>query len=100
MSGPTEQSALAATTTFSKDERLRRQIEDAAGSVSANIAEGFGQGTDRAFANHLLIARGSANEVRAHLHVTAARSYLLEETRAALDRELEEITRIGLSTLD
>jgi four helix bundle protein len=87
-------SALAATGKFSQDERLRRQVEDAASSVAANIAEGFGQGTDRAFASYLFIARGSANEVRAHLHAAAARGWVLEEARATLDRELEDITRM------
>jgi four helix bundle protein len=87
-------SALTATGRFSRDEPLRHQVDGAVGSLAANIAEGFGQGTDRAFANYLFIARGSANEVRTHLRVAAARGYLQEDTRAAVDRELEEIARM------
>jgi len=35
---------------FQRDRRLREQLEDAVDSVIANIAEGFTQPTDKAFA--------------------------------------------------
>jgi four helix bundle protein len=39
------------------DVALARQLGSAAASVLANIAEGFAQRSDRAFANYLFIAR-------------------------------------------
>ncbi len=41
---------------------ISRQIIRSSGSVSANIAEGFGRKTKGEFKNHLGIARGSAYE--------------------------------------
>jgi four helix bundle protein len=87
-------SAITRSGNLARDERLRRQTEGAAESVLANIAEGYGQASDKAFASYLFISRGSANELRAHLRVAVARGYLLEGARAEIDRELEEIARM------
>ena len=46
---------------------LRVQLASASAAVAANIAEGFGQQSDRQFARYLYISRGSSHEVRAHL---------------------------------
>jgi four helix bundle protein len=49
------------------DERWRvivRQLVRSAGSISANIEEGYGRGTSREFAHRLKIARGEAQESR------------------------------------
>ncbi|HJR58908.1 MAG TPA: four helix bundle protein [Vicinamibacterales bacterium] len=50
-----------------KDWNLRRQLADATASIAANIEEGFEQGTDRAFARYVTIAKGSLGEVIGHL---------------------------------
>ena len=49
------------------DERWRvivRQLTRSAGSISANIEEGYGRGTSQEFAHRLKIARGEAWEGR------------------------------------
>ena len=46
---------------------LRTQIERASISVVSNIAEGAALGSDKQFRKHLIIARGSAQEVYAQL---------------------------------
>ena len=49
---------------FSKDHVLSRQIQDAAGAIMHNIAEGFDAGYDNEFIRFLRIARRSATEVQ------------------------------------
>ncbi|MEL6445389.1 MAG: four helix bundle protein [Bacteroidota bacterium] len=71
----------AATNTgaFQRDFSLRDQIRRAAISVPSNIAEGFERGSDRDFARFLLIAKGSAGEVRAQLYCALDLGYLSNE---------------------
>ena len=67
-------------------------MDDAADSLVSNIAEGFGQGTDRAFARYLYIARGSANEIASHLAVAEVRGLV---AHAAATPLIEEARQIG-----
>ena len=53
---------------FTRAPRIRGQLLRAVDSVPANIAEGA-RGTRAQFANHLRIARSSADEVGVHLRV-------------------------------
>ena len=64
-------------------------------AVSANIAEGFGQQTDRQFVRYLFIARGSAQEARAHLAVARGRQYVTEAEATDLSAKYEEIARMA-----
>src|SRR4029077_3312826 len=48
---------------------LRYQIAKAANSVAANIAEGFGRGTDNERRNKLRMSRGELEETQSHLKV-------------------------------
>jgi four helix bundle protein len=67
--------ALSATAPASGDLRFRDQLRDAAGSVTRNIAEGFGRFGHREFARFLMIARGSLFELTDHMHDGIARGY-------------------------
>ncbi len=69
---------------FARDFRLRRQIEDAAASVMANIAEGFDAGSDAEFIRFLGYARRSASEVQSHLYIALDRDYVAEENFDAI----------------
>ncbi len=51
---------------------LAAQMRRAAISVSSNIAEGAGRGSDADFARFLGIARGSNDEIAAQLHICQA----------------------------
>lgn len=53
---------------FAHDFRLRDQINDAAGSIMHNIAEGFDSGTSLEFIQFLKISRRSASEVQSELY--------------------------------
>ena len=69
---------------FARDFPLRRQIEDAAASVMANIAEGFDAGSDAEFIRFLGYARRSASEVQSHLYIGLDRDYVTEEEFEAI----------------
>ena len=61
---------------FKRDLRLSRQIQAAATSVMANIAEGFVRHSDKEFIQFLFIAMSSSAEVQSHLYVALDQSYL------------------------
>ena len=77
--------------------RLATQIEDAASSVAANVAEGNRRtGRDRL---HLFrIAAGSADETRTHLRVAEAWGYVamddVDTSLQLLDRVLAMLSRL------
>jgi four helix bundle protein len=64
---------------FRGDYVLSRQIQDAAGGVMHNIAEGFGAGYNKEFLRFLRIARRSATEVQSQLYLALDRKYISQE---------------------
>ena len=75
--------------------KLHEQLSDAADSILSNIAEGFEQPSDRAFAKYLYTAKGSTAEVVTRLKLCCRRGYVTEEEFAAHDALGEEIARIA-----
>ncbi len=67
------------TSPFTRDLRLCGQVESAAISVMANIAEGFDAGTDNEFARFLQIATRSATEVQSHCYAALDQTYINQE---------------------
>ena len=57
------------TSEFPSDEKygLKSQMQHAAVSIAANIAEGYGRSHRREYLNHLSIANGSLAEFETHL---------------------------------
>ncbi len=80
---------------FSRDFGLRDQIQRAAVSVTSNIAEGFERRSPAEFARFLLIARGSAGEVRSQLYAALDLGYVDRET---FDELYRLATRISKAT--
>ena len=64
---------------FKSDFDLKAQIRDAANSIMANIAEGFGRGGNKEFVQFLSIANGSACEVQSHSYVALDQAYINQE---------------------
>jgi len=65
--------------TANKNFRLTNQIESAAASVSANIAEGKGRNSKKEFAQFLYIARGSLYETISFLYIFQQRQWISED---------------------
>jgi four helix bundle protein len=61
--------ALTTQSCFRGHAGTRNQLENAAVSVSNNIAEGFERGTTQELLTFIYISRGSAGEVRSMLHL-------------------------------
>jgi len=90
-----------ATSTFPREELfgLSAQLRRACTSVSANIAEGCGRGTDADFARFLQIAMGSACETEYELLLARDLTYLDDDTYAKLQQALVEVKRMLSSLL-
>src|SRR5262245_24066868 len=80
--------------TFSRDQRLVIQINDSSESTFANIAEGFGRGTQEEFITFLGYSLGSLDETQSHLCAAYDREYISKETFAQLWSEGIEIRKM------
>ena len=78
---------------FAKDYGLRDQIRRATVSILSNIAEGYERDSDAEFSRFLLIAKGSAGEVRAQLYIALDRGYIDEFAFAEAKRQTESVCR-------
>ena len=64
---------------FSRDYKLKDQINGYSGSVMDNIVEGFERGGRNEFINFLSYSKGSAGEVKSQLYRALDRKYILKE---------------------
>ena len=80
--------------TFPKNEvyGLTSQLQRAAVSIPANIAEGQGRQHEKEFLQHLAIAYGSLAEVETHVQIARRLEYVDGERE---DQMLERAARIG-----
>jgi four helix bundle protein len=79
---------------FSKDYKLREQINGSCGSIMDNIAEGFERGGTKEFVYSLGIAKGSAGEIRSQLYRALDRKYIENEKFNELYQIAEQISRM------
>ena len=86
--------AIGQNPTWRKDHRLCGQIQGAAGSVMANIAEGFVRHSDKELVQYLFIAMSSAAEVQSHLYVAVDQGYLSKETFDSIYAQAGKTSRI------
>jgi len=82
---------------FRSDRRLVQQINDSSESVMANIAEGFGRGTQAEFVTFLGYAIGSLNETQSHLCAAYDREYLSKDEFGDLFRQGTEIRKMTVA---
>lgn len=90
------------TRKFPDDQRygLTSQVQRSAVSVSSNIAEGHGRGTQANFSNFLSIARGSLMEVRSQLHLAVALGFVSKEECSRAMKLSHEVGRLTFRLLD
>lgn len=83
-----------ATEAFPPHEKygLSSQLQRAAVSVPANIAEGRSRGRTKEFIHHLTIASGSLAEIETHLEIASRLKYLAELRKKTL---FEQTTAVG-----
>jgi four helix bundle protein len=83
---------LTKSAKFVKDWGLKNQIQRAAISVPANIAEGDELGTNKQSIRHFYIAKGSVAELQTLLIISNEINYIDIETLNLLDNECNVIS--------
>lgn len=78
---------------FSKDFALRDQIRKSAISVPSNIAEGFERNSTNQFIYFLIIAKGSAGELRTQLLIAKNQNYITEQEFEKINIEALEVSK-------
>lgn len=79
---------------WQRDVRLCSQVQSAAGSVMANIAEGFVRRSNKEFMQFLFIAMSSAAEVQSHLYIAVDQGYASKETFESIYKQADKTARI------
>lgn len=79
---------------FRTDRRLVIQVNDSSESVMANIAEGFGRGTQGEFVTFLGYSIGSLDETRSHLCAAYDREYLAKDEYGEMFQEGTEFRKM------
>jgi four helix bundle protein len=79
---------------FSRDFKLRNQVNSSSGSMMDNIAEGFDRGSTAEFIYFLGIAKGSAAELRSQFYRALDRNYISQEEFDTLYDEANTISKM------
>ena len=79
---------------FKQDLRLSGQIQAAAASVMANIAEGFIRRSDKEFIQFLYTAMSSAAEVQSHLYIALDVGYISKDQFGTLYDQAGKATKL------
>jgi four helix bundle protein len=86
-----EVSAIVRRKAFDREWEIRRQMADCSARIPSQIAEGYGLRSSRHCAHFQAIARGSCNEMCAHLAVAGGRRLISDRERDDLSGRYERI---------
>ena len=86
--------AIEQNSAWKRDARLCRQIQSAAGSVMANIAERFVRRSSKELVQFLFIAMSSSAEVRSHLYIAVDQGYLSKDSFESIYAQADKVGRI------
>jgi four helix bundle protein len=89
-----EVSAILKRPCFQRDPRLFDQLSASSDAVASLMSEGFGQSTDRQFAQLLYKSRSESKETRTHLIVAKGRDYVSEGELKSLCDQYNEIEKM------
>jgi four helix bundle protein len=78
---------------FNKEFALREQIRKSAISIPSNIAEGFERNSTNQFLYFLVIAKGSAGELRTQLLIAKNQNYITEADFQKINIEALEVSK-------
>lgn len=78
---------------FSKDFGLKDQIRRSSVSIVSNIAEGFERISTNQFIYFLIIAKGSAGELRTQIYIAKNQNYITEEEFNLLNDKVLEVSK-------
>ena len=84
---------ITSNTIFNKDFALRDQIRKSAISVPSNIAEGFERNSTNQFIYFLVIAKGSAGELRTQLLIAKNQNYITETEFEKINNEVLDVSK-------
>ncbi len=76
-----------------KDFSLKDQMRRAAISIMANIAEGYGRGGNKEFAQFMFISKASASELQSHLYLSLDLNYVLQDDFYTIYEQLDKVQR-------
>ncbi|MGC1404826.1 MAG: four helix bundle protein [Thermodesulfobacteriota bacterium] len=79
---------------FKRDFRLINQIQSAAVSTMANIAEGFARRGNKEFVQFLFISKSSAAEVQSHLYVALDQTYINQKEFNQIYEQAEKVSKM------
>jgi len=79
---------------FIKDFRLVNQVQGAAVSAMANIAEGFSRKSNKEFIQYLFISKSSSAEVQSHLYVALDQKYISKEVFEKIYKQAEKVSKM------
>jgi four helix bundle protein len=78
---------------FNKDFALRDQIRKSAISIPSNIAEGFERNSTNQFLYFLVIAKGSAGELRTQLLIAKNQNYIGQSEFEKINEDTLEVSK-------
>jgi four helix bundle protein len=86
--------AIGQNSEWKRDARLCSQIQSAAGSVMANIVEGFVRRSNKEFMQFRFIAMSSTAVVQSHLYIAVDQGYLSKDAFESIYAQADRTGRI------